>query len=348
MSIYSFKKRIIGLAAILFLVGLVSANHQAEAAFLTQRSIIVGTSATSAVTTHTIRFTLTSNATLGSMQFQYCENDPFIGTPCTAPAGLNVTGAVLSSQTGETGFSIHGSTTANNLVISRTPAVTPGNPVQYVFSNIVNPSVQSSSIYVRISTYASNDASGFVTDSGGTVFSTAGNFGTNAYVQPFLYFCVGLTVTGNCSAYTGDGIDLGELSSKQVKYGTSQAAAATNDADGYRIYSLGTTMTSGNNEIPRQETQYPSVAGIGQFGINLRDNNNPDAGEDITGNGTGMVISDYDTPNEFKFEPGDAIAESLISTDFNKYTVTYIVNVPPTQPAGIYVATITYLAVAQF
>jgi len=348
MSIKSFKRRVTGLVALIFIVGILSVNHHTNAAFLTQRSITVGTSAINAVTTHTIRFTLNTNATLGSMQFQYCENDPFIGTPCTAPAGLNVTGAILSSQTGETGFSVHNSTTANNLIISRTPAVTPGNPVQYVFSNITNPSVQSSSIYVRISTYASNDASGSITDSGGTVFSTAGNFGTSAYVPPLLYFCVGLTVTGNCSTYTGNGIDFGELSSKEVKYGTSQAAAATNDSDGYRIYSLGTTMTSGNNEIPRLESQFPSVAGIGQFGINLRDNNNPDAGEDISGNGSGAVLSNYDTPNQFMFEPGDAVAESTISTDFNKYTMTYIVNRSPSQPAGIYVATITYLAVAQF
>jgi hypothetical protein len=264
------------------------------------------------------------------------------------PNGLAVNAATLSSQTGETGFSISPSSTPNKLILTRIPSASLAGPVQYVLSGVINPTTANNSTYVRISTYASTDATGSLIDRGGVVFSTAGNFGTNAYVPPLLYFCAGVTVTANCSATTGDSIGFGILRPIQTAHATSQIAAATNDPTGYVIYSLGTTMTSGNHIIASSLTPNPSVAGISQFGINLRSNSNPSTGQDVSGAGSGSIKPNYSTPNLYMFESGAPIAQSTLPTDFNIYTTTYIVNVSLDQAPGVYVTTVTYMAVAQF
>lgn len=320
----------------------------AHAAFLTQRSVTLKTPIAGAVTDYTIRFNITTAATLGSIRLQFCDDTPFFNTPCTAPPGFSMNSSTLSNQTGETGFTIHASSTANDIILTRPASASLSGPVVYTFDGVTNPSTPNNSTYLRIQTYPTTDGSGTSTDQGAAVLATAGQFGTAAYVPPLLYFCVGVTVAPDCSSTSGDSGDFGQLLPSQTAYLTSQAAAATNDPTGYVLYTLGTTMTSGNNVIPSSITPNPSVAGIDRFGINLRDNNNPNTGQDISGIGTGTIKPNYDTPNLFMFDSGAAIAEATSATDYNVYTVTYITNVSPSMPPGIYVTTITYLAVAQF
>jgi hypothetical protein len=107
-------------------------------------------------------------------------------------------------------------------------------------------------------------------------------------------------------------------------------------------------MTSGNNTITALSSPTPSLPGISQFGINLRDNSSPQVGEEPAGPGTAAPAPDYNIPNFFTFRPGDTIASSSLSTEFNRLTVSYVANVSADQPVGVYSTTITYLAVAQF
>jgi len=346
-SIHSIISKALLLTAAALLISLANIG-QTNGAILGQRSITVGTPIAGSVTSHTFKFDITTAGNLGSIQFQYCDNDPFIGTPCTAPPGLVANTSTLGTQTGEIGFSIDPSSSANNIILTRvlTPAL--AGPVQYVLTGVTNPTTPNNSTYVRISTYASTDATGSVIDQGGVVFSTAGRFGTTVYIPPILYFCVGITVGSNCTSTTGDSINFGTLKPTQAVFSTSQSSAATNDPTGYVIYSLGTTMTSGNNVIPASITPNPSIAGISQFGINLRANSNPSVGQNISGLGSGSVMPNYSTSNLFMFDSGAAVAEATQATDFNVYTTTYVVNVALGQAPGIYVTTISYMAVAQF
>jgi hypothetical protein len=317
-------------------------------AFLTQRSVTLRTPIAGAVTDYTIRFRITTPASLGSIRLQFCEDTPFFNTPCAAPSGFDMSSSSLVSQTGETGFSVHGSSTDNDIVLTRVAAPSLAGPVVFDFEDVINPTTPNTTTYLRILTYPTTDGTGVSTDQGAAAFVTAGQFGTAAYVPPLLYFCVGITVAPDCSSTTGDRGDFGTLLASQTASLTSQAAAATNDPTGYVLYTMGTTMTSGNNVIPSTAFPNPSVSGISRFGINLRDNNNPNIGQDITGSGSGNVLLNYNTPNLFMFDPGAPIAEATEATDFNVYTISYITNVSPAQPPGIYVTTITYLAVAQF
>jgi hypothetical protein len=170
---------------------------------------------------------------------------------------------------------------------------------------------------------------------------------TTLFVPPYIIFCVAVSVAPDCSSSTGSNLDLGELSRTATKAATSQFAGATNDPSGYVVSMFGTTMTSGNNVLNTSPVPTPSTIGTSQYGLNLRANAIPSVGQNPLGAGTATPSADYDIPNQFVFRQG-TIANSNISTDFNTFTVSYIVNIPAGQAPGVYSTTLTYIATAQF
>lgn len=316
---------------------------------LLDRSVQVLDSRANAVTNHTFAFFIQSNNMVGSLVFEYCTNNPFFDDVCVVPSGLDVSSATLDSQSGETGFVIDTlNTTPNRLVITRVPATTNFGPVQFVFGNITNPSSVNQSVYVRIGLHGGANGMGTRTDYGAVVFVVTRALDTRAYVPPHLTFCTGITVALDCTAATGFYLDLGELKKTSANTGISQYSAATNDVAGYTVSVFGTTMTSGTNTIPALTSPTASTPGTSQFGINLRDNSIPDVGAEPIGPGTVTLSSGYAIPNNFKFNPGDILSSSSLSTDFNRITISYLVNVAPNQAPGIYNATFTFVAVAAF
>lgn len=316
---------------------------------LLDRSLQVFDPRANAVTSHTFAFFIQSNNLVGSMAFEYCANNPFFDDVCVVPTGLNLQSASLDSETGETGFTVDAlNTTANRLVITRPPTVTNFGPSQFVFGNVVNPTGINQTVYVRITLHGSTDASGPRTDQGAVVFVVSRALDTRAYVPPHLTFCAGITVALDCSSATGFYINLGELSKNSANTGTSQYAAATNDLSGYTVSLYGVTMTSGTKTIPALASPSASMPGTSQFGVNLRDNNVPDVGTEPTGPGTASLASGYAVPNSFKFTSGDILSSANLPTDFNRVTISYLVNASPAQPPGIYNATFTFVAVATF
>lgn len=324
-------------------------SWQVQALTLQTRSVRLSTATPSAVTVNNFAFTFPSTNAIGSIVFEYCDNTAIITVACNAPPGLNVINTNLITQTGNTGFSKHiPSTTTNKIVLTRTPSGVLAVPSTYVFDNITNPSDSNHTTYVRISTYITANGSGALTDNGSVAFSTVDPFAVNTLVPPFLRVCVGVTVAVDCSGASGNGIDLGVLTSQSPKTGTSQFAVGTNSVTGYVLSVIGTTMTSGNNSISAINPAASSQVGTSQFGINLRSNTIPVVGQEPQGTGTGTPQSNYDTTNIFKLNSGDTIAASSLPTEFNQMTVSYVVNVAPSQAAGIYTTTMTYLGTAQF
>lgn len=322
-------------------------TQKAYAAPLTSKSVTIGTSAPSASTNHTFRFTLASVSDVGSIEFEYCSNSPFVGTACTAPAGFSAASAALASQTGETGFVISPGSTANRIVLSRVPVATSAIPVRYSFNNVVNHDTPNSTVYVRVATFASADGTGPRTDEGAVAYSTASAIAVAGYVPPYITFCVGVTVALNCSSSSGVFLNFGELVTSQPRFLSSQFSVATNDPGGYATFVAGPTMTSGNNTIAALDPPGTSQAGISQFGINLKANSNPAVGAEPTGVGSGAIAAGYNTSNQFFFK-NQVIAASPVSTEFNAFTVSYLVNVSSAQRPGVYSTTLTYIAVAAF
>ena len=318
-----------------------------DAVQLLSRSIRVASSVPSATTQHIYGFNIQTVGTIGSIEFEYCENSPLIGSPCTVPTGLDVSGATITSQSGETGFIVDAATTSNRLLISRAPVANAAIPVAYTFSNVVNHSTANLPVFVRITTYPTGDGSGPYTDDGSVAYSTASPVTIAGFVPPYITFCVGVTVAGDCSSANGQRLDFGELTPNQTKFATSQFAGATNDPAGYSTTVNGLTMTSGTNIIPALVTPTTSQLGISQFGMNLRSNNIPSVGANLSGVGTSSPTTDFNQANRFAFKNA-IVANSNLPTDFNLFTASYIVNVAENQSPGIYNTTLTYIATAAF
>jgi hypothetical protein len=268
--------------------------------------------------------------------------------PCDEPAGIDASAAVLAGQSGEGGFSIL-PPDSGRIILERATAAAPGGgQSQYIFDNVVNPNGVRATFYVRITTHASTDGSGAPIDFGAVVSSTAQGVGLSTEVPPILNFCVGVSIPGDCSTAEGNLIDLGDLSPKTTATGTSQMTVGTNAALGVTIGAYGTTMTSGNNTIPALVNPTVSAPGNAQFGLNLRANSSPAGGQEPSGIGVANPSPKYGVPNQFAFVSGDVVATSPDTTDIRKFTVSYIVNVPPSQVPGVYTATLTYICTASF
>jgi hypothetical protein len=347
-----FAKPHIVLTAIVATLCAVVVNQLAstsQAVHLTNHSVRVSSALINATVSHNFQFIYPSTNNVGSIVFEYCSNGALTILPCTTPAGLNTSGAILASQTGNTGFTIDGTnTTSSKIVLTRASAPAASILSTYNFNNIVNPSSANSTTYVRITTYPTIDGSGAYNDDGGVAFATVNPFQIGAFVPPFIKLCVGITVAADCSSVSGSSIDLGILSTSSTRYGTSEFSAGTNSITGYNIFALGTTMTSGNNVIAAINPASTSKVGANQFGFNLRANTSPSLGQDPQGGGTASPQAGYNTPNTFKFQNGENIVSATQPTDFSKMTASYIVNIGSDRPPGVYATTITYLAVGQF
>lgn len=314
------------------------------------RSLTLSSSLASAPATYVLAFTVPSPETLGAIKLQFCANDPLLTDPCVAPAGLGASAAVLSNQSGATGFVIDaGNSNANTIVLTRTPSsIATPEPSAYTFQSITNPSA-GGSYYGRIQTFPGTDANAPENEHGGLAFSINSPVQISTTVPPYLLFCSGVAISGfDCATASGDYINFGDFASTVTRSAASQLLTATNAPDGFTVSVYGSTMTSGNNIIAALAARDVSRPGTGQFGLNLAANQSPAVGAAPAGSGSAAATGGYGQANFFKFQSGDVLAGSAASDAYRKFTVSYIVNVPHGQTPGIYAATLTYVCLANF
>jgi hypothetical protein len=316
---------------------------------LPQRNLMLSDNQVSVYATYQLGFTIPNSEMLGSIKLQICSNNPIIGEPCTIPTGFDISGSILSSQSGQTGFNIlSGETDSYDIVLTRVPTTASPEYVTYTFQNVMNPSIVGP-YYGRLQTFATSDASGPATDSGGIAFDISNPIQLSTKVPPYLYFCAGITISPyDCSTASGDYLNFGNLSSTATNSAQTQLITATNADTGYSMDVFGTTMTSGNNIINAMSSADVSRPGISQFGLNLVANQTPLIGQNPIGPGVAYPEAAYSQPNWFKFLSGDTIATANQPTDYTEFTVSYIVNVAKNQPVGVYVTSLTFLCLANF
>jgi hypothetical protein len=342
----SAVKRLVALVLLVLLVlpFIVSGTTAQD---LPNRSLQVLNPVPSATTTYNFNFDIGTAGQLGSIKFEFCQNSPVIGDTCDVPNGFSASSATLISQSGETGFSILPSLPVNQLIISRLPAGASQHSVSYSFNNMKNTTITGST-YVRLTTYATTDASGATTDEGGIAYAIINALNVSAEVPPYLDFCVGISIPSfNCGSAAGQYIDLGELKPTSTASGISQFMAATNANSGYVVTLTGQTLTSGNDVIDAMSSN-SSVLGKNQFGINLVGNSSPNVGIDPAGPGVASPASSYNLANKFTFSDGDQIAISPTSDNYRRFTASYVANVAAGQQPGFYSATVTYICLATF
>lgn len=312
------------------------------------RSLFIGTSEPGATTSYTVTFGYHTLTTIGSIDMLFC-NDPIPTDPCDPPQGLDVSHAVLSSQTGETGFSIATQTT-NHIVLSRPPAAVGSEMSSYTFSGIVNPTDTSQSFSIRLSDYSSSNATGSLIDLGSVVSQVQEGLEFETQVPPILTFCLAEQVTQNCATSNGgNNSDLGNLDPNTTLTATSQMAVGTNAAIGYTITMYGTTMSAGAHGITALTTPTASVPGTNQFGVNLVANTSPSIGSDPDGASPNAVLgADYDTPNKFAFDSGQVVASAPNVSLVKRYTISYIVNSAANLTPGVYTTTLSFICTGRF
>jgi hypothetical protein len=297
--------------------------------------------------TYKVSVGIATTAIVGSIRIQLCSNTALVDDSCVAPFGFDASSTTLATQAGATGFALSTSSTANELILTRPPAIQAPVTATYEFPNITNPSNEGS-YYARVLTYASSNASGPYIDAGGLAFAINPSLGVSAEVPPYLTFCVGETITNfDCTTATEAFSDLGDLAPNLTSAATAQMMVATNASNGYSAWVMGNTMTSGNNVIAAMTGQTVQK-GVAQFGLNLRANASPNIGADPTGPGVGAVAAGYNQSNHYRFATGDTVVTSPAPDNFRKYTISYVVNVPPDQPGGVYSTTLTYVCLANF
>ncbi len=272
----------------------------------------------------------------------------------------------------------------NVFYVTRSAASAGPNAAMVIGVNgVTNPSAVNTTFFVRISSYPTEDASGSSTDYGVVAASTGRDIVLTGTMPESLVFCAAETIgetagVPDCAAKATDGtVSFDRLfSPSDTAFATSQLAASTNAGSGYAISVMGPTMTSGTNTVTAMSTGGTSAHGVSQFGLNLVQNYSgvedpeiPTLGADITTptGGTvyhGQPATNYDTTDNFRFVPtsnfvtgdeteisryGETVANSnSLGTDAQVFTVSYIVNVPGSQPAGTYTTTLTYICTATY
>jgi hypothetical protein len=327
------------------------------------RSLFIANSDAGATTTYKISFTYNNldvpSTTIGSIDMLFCYDpipsetisvqNPIDHHPCVSPTGLDLSHAVLSAQTGETGFSIL-SQTANHIILTRAPGVVNETPSSYTFTNVKNPTDTSKSFAARLSDYSSTNATGEIINLGSVVTEVGLGVVLETQVPPQLVFCVAQQVNLNCIG-TDDVhfTDMGTLSATQTLVAHSQMGVGTNASGGFAITVNGPSLEAGNHIINPLTAPTVSAPGNSQFGLNLRQNSQPGVGSDPDGDFTNAIVNpDYNTPNLFMYKDGDVVASAPNVSLIRRYTVSYIVNVPPNQRAGVYNTTLTYICSGRF
>lgn len=358
---------------------------QASAALATSRYIKMSTSQISATSTsYEVGFTVATTGNIQGVVVDFCTS-PILGTACTKPTGLDVgTPTVATSGGANTGLS--GSWTPATDNSGRTFSMTNGSGgsvsastnVVFTITSMTNPSTVNQTFYARIFTFATSGAVATwlgtadgssatgVVDSGGLALSTAAQITVTAKVQETLTFCVYTGV--NCAA-GGTSVALGDTNGvlstagafvdKNTKYDV-----ATNAASGVTIRFKAGLPTSGANTIASIGTSATSSsAGTSQFGLCTYessgsgltaaapyDNGNcsgttQTAGTGSTG-GTGTAQFAFDTsPAATTY--GDDLATKTAGNS-STGIIAYVGNVSPTQPAGIYTNTFTFIATGTY
>jgi hypothetical protein len=272
----------------------------------------------------------------------------------------------------------------NTVTLGRasTTTLVAATPSTYEFSGVINPTTANETFFVRVTTYTtldgSTDVDGLPNDNGTVAASTAEPIDLTGTMPESLVFCTGATVgltagVPDCTTATAGDIEFDKLFTPQdTAFATSQMSASTNAGSGYIITVAGPTLTSGGNSIGSigDTAEQPILGKVGgQFGLNLVENTGIDPEATVVpdsadvapaANATnyfGQALTNFATDSSFAFDPAtvgnptaiNSVADSDTSgTDAQIYTVSYIVNVPGSQPAGTYTTTLTYIATAYF
>ena len=341
-----FSEELIALILVLF-VFVVPAGATTR---FENRGLYMESTTPDATTSYVLSLDYMSPEPVGSLDMLFCMS-PIPYDPCVPPVGLDVSDAVLSNQSGETGFSIL-QKTSNHIVITRPPSMitASGSASSYTFDNIKNPTNTDEAFSIRLRSHSTIDATGPLIDFGSVRGQVTRAIVIETQVPPMLIFCVAQQVESDCTDTNGTYYtDMGELGEDLTLTAQSQMAVGTNATNGFAITVNGNPLTAGTNVIDGVPSPSESEQGVNQFGINLVENDGLNVGANPEGTSmTASPTADYGMMDRYTYRTGDVVAASSAVSLMQKFTVSYMVNSSPNLRAGAYTTTINYIASGRF
>lgn len=167
-------------------------------------------------------------------------------------------------------------------------------------------------------------------DDSKTSSATSAEFGKANYSEPLLEMIV-----------ESSSSNLGDLSTERTGTKVMKIKIRNYLSGGYMLQIVGDAPKYDGHTLHTSESIIESLPGTEQFGINLVANTIPQVGENPIlqpsgGDGTSFVRPGYNTPNVYKYVNGDTIASSQENSGGADYTVSMIVNISNSTPAGLY------------
>ncbi len=147
--------------------------------------------------------------------------------------------------------------------------------------------------------------------------------------------------------------NLGVLSTDKTATRTSIVRVRNHMGSGYFLQVIGNPPKFGNHTLKTPTTPTDSQKGKEQFAINLVANTAPSLGADPlqvpSGQATfGQVASNYGVANKFMYHSGDVVAQSNAPSGRTDYTISMIVNVSGTTPAGHFTGDFSVVAIPMY
>ncbi|MBI1863166.1 hypothetical protein HYS00_03530 [Candidatus Microgenomates bacterium] len=301
-------------------------------------------------------FTTTATTSIKQIDFKFCTQAGAWADTCTAPTGLDTTGASRSADnlagTGRTDSSPAANTWRT---VVTTPSTQSTQAVTYTIAGMTNPSTTNTTFYARIITWS--DTGSTEIDSGTAAFAilTTTSIAVSATVLENFTFTVagvnsGGTVNGATTniTTTASTIPFGTLTAATPKIGAHDVTVTTNAGSGYSVTTKGTTsplLVSGSQNIDEFSGSYASPAtwsspagtaasvNTGYFGYTTED-------------------TDISAFQSNKWAGGETTARSIVSSSVGVSAETtrigWQAEINAVQPAGTYsgteilVATPTY------
>jgi hypothetical protein len=135
--------------------------------------------------------------------------------------------------------------------------------------------------------------------------------------------------------------DLGNLDTTRTATKTTAVKIRSYLSDGYTMQITGNPPQYNGHSLYTSSTPVSAPAGTEFFGINAATNSSPAVGADpvqvpSSQFSFGVVNDDYKTPNKFKYVSGDTVVHSVTQSGETDYTISMVVNISSTTPAGHY------------
>ncbi|MBP7760171.1 hypothetical protein KA093_00035 [Candidatus Saccharibacteria bacterium] len=145
--------------------------------------------------------------------------------------------------------------------------------------------------------------------------------------------------------------NFGTFTASSTTTATASFMVANYTTYGYVVQMYGSTPTHNSHSIDAMSATNTSQAGVEQFGINLVANTSPASFGANPNNGQfgyGSVMSNYATPDNYRYVSGETIAHATKNSGVTVYTISYIVNVAPLTPGGSYTADQTLIVTGTY